>query len=364
MIRKQLSHEELDKRINNHLLFLRWNNDENLDHNFSNCIIDDNYSELLSWIDLTNSDFSNSELRNVTFNNSILDWAKFEWAKFIYSDFWNASMIWTDLRWLEWFNSQNSLNLKQKEEVILTDKDYDNFIKINKQNKKIENQSEILESVSDNHSEKLINSFKDLEDKFRKEENNWLEILQITFLTLFLVSLIPILDFFFHDIIAYFVFLILFIIIIIFIGAFFYIKDYEKPTSKQPLKIKNVFYFIITIILTINTVKLTLDIKLSNNLFSDWNIIIFSPILVLLSTLLYFSVFQYSKSKKLRIENQNKVALLHWYLSIKATKWDWMDKWRFYNNIANVVFSKVYETKESDKNLPTDQIIDIIKLIK
>jgi hypothetical protein len=77
---------------------------------------------------------------------------------------------------------------------------------------------------------------------------------------------------------------------------------------------------------------------------------------------LYFSIIQYSKAKQLRIENQNKIALLHWYIAIKTDLSSDIDKWRFYDNIANVVFTSVYNKKEAD--LPFDKIVDLINKFK
>ena len=42
----------------------------------------------------------------------------------------------------------------------------------------------------------------------------------------------------------------------------------------------------------------------------------------------------------------------------------WMEKWRFYDNIANVVFTKVYNWKDVHNNLPIDKLIEIVKLTK
>lgn len=87
------------------------------------------------------------------------------------------------------------------------------------------------------------------------------------------------------------------------------------------------------------------------------------PLWLLLSSFLYFCIFRYSKVSQLRIENQNKVALLHWLIAIKADTDEWMSKSRYYDNIADVVFTKVYNSKTADQNLPIDKIIDIIKII-
>lgn len=84
------------------------------------------------------------------------------------------------------------------------------------------------------------------------------------------------------------------------------------------------------------------------------------PIVILFLTLLYFSVVQYSKSKKLRIDNQNKIALIHGMMAIKADTTN-MDKEKFYDKIADIVFDRVHHEKE--ENLPLDKIIQLIKAI-
>ena len=83
------------------------------------------------------------------------------------------------------------------------------------------------------------------------------------------------------------------------------------------------------------------------------------PSIVLVFTALYFSCFQYTKAKHLRIENQNKVALLHWFQALRAEDWEWVEKALFYDNIANVVFTKVYNKKVSN-DLPVDKLIDTV----
>ena len=88
------------------------------------------------------------------------------------------------------------------------------------------------------------------------------------------------------------------------------------------------------------------------------------PFWILLSSFLYFSIYQYSKAKQLRIENQNKVALLHWLQALRSDTTEWMEKWRFYDNIANVVFTKVYNSKEKEQNLPIDKLIEVVNIIK
>lgn len=69
-------------------------------------------------------------------------------------------------------------------------------------------------------------------------------------------------------------------------------------------------------------------------------------------------MYQYSKAKQLRIENQNKIAILHWFQALRAEKWDWVENWRFYDNIANVVFTKVYSKKVSN-DLPVDKLVEL-----
>ena len=52
--------------------------------------------------------------------------------------------------------------------------------------------------------------------------------------------------------------------------------------------------------------------------------------------------------------------MIHWFQALRAEKWDWITKWRFYDNIANVVFTPVFEDK-NQQNLPIDKIIDLAK---
>ena len=81
---------------------------------------------------------------------------------------------------------------------------------------------------------------------------------------------------------------------------------------------------------------------------------------MLLTTILYFSIYQYSKAKELRIENQNKIALLHGFQAINANELI-TNKEIFHQNIADVVFTKAYREK-NPQNLPIDKVIDLIKI--
>lgn len=52
--------------------------------------------------------------------------------------------------------------------------------------------------------------------------------------------------------------------------------------------------------------------------------------------------------------------MIHGFQALRAEKWDWIEKWRFYDNIANVVFTPVFEDK-NQANLPIDKVLDLVK---
>lgn len=402
-----LTEEEIEEKINNHLLFInwkkwidntfnwyyfwwwvsrKWTKDEK-DHEIDTNIFSDRI--------LNNSNFDNSSFGYLKILNTDFKEASFKNTDLKKSNFSNIlnNLEWADFRWAKY--SKNTFSKKQLQEIINTDKKYLEYQeRIKKENKELKVK---LNNTSNEQTKILISSFVKLEKQFLLEEKRWLFMSFIIFISLFLYFLTPILDLFSYEympkiLVLLFIsilWLILWTIILIFT------KDKKIKSQKKiylkiwTFKIKNIIKDFILISKNLKVLFCNSYFNLKKIFLDFWTILIVSfflawilsnipnstqslltwevkyillPLGFLLSTFLYFSLYQYSKSKKLRIENSNKVALLHWYIAIKSEKWDWMDKWRFYDKVADVVFSKVYEWKEN--NLPVDKIIDIIKLIK
>jgi len=289
---KFITQDEIEEKIKNHLLILRWGND--LDDDFSWY----HFTNWVSWKDT--KDEKKYYINNKIFEERNLEWCIFinsvfwVWYNFSYADnldlsfmnanadnldfsFMNANLKnadfknskikdvyfhwaildWVDIRWAKY--NTDTFSKEQLDTMILTDEDYNKY----EEKKKLENENkelkkdvteknEVLKNTSEKQTNLLTQSFEKLEKQFLLEEKRWLvtSFIIFIFLLLFFFS-IPILD--------------------IFVS------------------------------------KITWELKY-----------LLLPLWVLLSTFLYFSIYQYSKSKKLRIENSNKIALLHWFSAIRA----------------------------------------------
>ena len=82
------------------------------------------------------------------------------------------------------------------------------------------------------------------------------------------------------------------------------------------------------------------------------------PLTLINSVFIYFSVFQYSKAKNLRIEFENRLALINWYLWLQDMGEKNIDV--FWSKTAEIVFSEVFLNKKDD-NLPVDQVVSLVK---
>ncbi len=350
-------------------------------------------------------DEKTTELKNVVNNpnfSKILQW----FNKLNYPGSWSSSIekhetdINSVINNLKVDAIDISKTLNQKDDQIKELKG-----KVSKQEWKIAN-------TSKKEVNKLIEGFIDLRDSFEKEEFKWLTYSFIVFLSLLFLLLIPVVDIFAYQYTYKIIFWgIMFVVWLLLLLPSLYIfasnddlkninevpSDKKKPNEESQKNKKNqkkrnkVLEFIRRNIIRIwkkldfvmflwksfkkgwFLILYVLILFLSLTTFLDWlsapikPVFWFEPrlslipIWVLFSSVLYFSVFQYGKAKKLRIENQNKVALLHWFIAIRTDNWDEISKSRFYDNVANVVFTKVFESKNSELNFPMDKALDIIR---
>lgn len=359
---------EIKEKIKNHLLWLRWNWEEK-DRDFSN--IDFSYiltkdRHIFVDCNLTDANFQKSDIRWLNFNSALITWL--------------------DLRNAEYDTKQ--FNEKQLKDIILTDDDYKNYQerkKLEEENKilkkEVKQKNETIEIIWEEQTDKLIVWFKDLLEEFKLEEKRWLATWWIAFFCILITTSIPILDDFLYKyiykIIFFSVIIIFFLLFLPVIGIlyspnndnteFSLVKLYNNLTKIKPkiiieiiIKvIKSFFNYLILLITMWGILFVTYKIPLANSSIFQispkfWLI----PLGFILFSLLYFSLYQYSKAKQLRIENQNKIAILHWFQALRAEKWDWVEKWRFYDNISNVVFTKVYNKKISN-DLPVDKLVEL-----
>ena len=392
---KFITQARLSEKIENHFKFMRW--DKKVNHNFNNY----NYTDWYKWEwekketfkissnafisrDLTEANFQNSDVTLMSFQDTILKWADFRWSI---------------------YNSRQ-FSKTQLKDIILTDRDHKKYQEkkkiMNENNilkEKVSQKDEVLASTSKTQIHKLTGSFEELEHRFRVEERQWLIIWFILFMCLLLFLSIPIFDIFAYQ----YTYKIILLAILFIIGLIWSsiiaiatanmqdeVKEQKvspqlnrvtnkKITEQWKLFIYNLWRFIKNILtglkkffipaivfwpLYIYFIKYIVELEEpTESIFDLSSQYILLPLWLLLSSFLYFCIFRYSKVSQLRIENQNKVALLHWLIAIKADTDEWMSKSRYYDNIADVVFTKVYNSKTADQNLPIDKIIDIIKII-
>lgn len=378
---KYITQEEIKEKIKNLHLTQRW--EKNLDCSFKWCYLWNWYkenkdwtiaeefnisSDIFNWIDLSWGDFSNTNISYLSFNDCNLSWTNFKWSKFNTSFNINTNFEWADFRWKDTEYDIQDFSEKQRKQIIFTDKDYEKYQKkLEKENKKLK---EITKNTSDEQTNKLTESFEKLEKKFWIEEIRWLIISFIAFISLSFFFTIPILDIFMYEYTYKIIFWWIIVIIWLIFTVTSIVWNNDKKSDNDLWFWQETFFFIkkwwpilIYIFLVVFLLNNYLDSlsKPDSSIFSMNKNYALIPFWILLSTFLYFSIYQYSKSKKLRIENQNKIALLHWLIALRTDTSNDFDKNIFYNNIANVVFDKIYN--EKDNNLPIDKIIDLAKLI-
>lgn len=359
---REIWYDEVKEKIKNHLLWLRWSWKEE-DRDFSNLDLTWLYSYQTKTVfekaNLTEANFQNSDIRNLTFS-------------------------WTNTKWLDLRNANyqtDQFTQEQLSQAILTDEDYKSYLenkKITEENKKlkwkIKEKDEIINTIWEEQTDKLLKWFENLKKDFWFEEKRWLTIAIITFFLSLWFSTIIFIDSIFPELTKRFLYIFFWRFIFIILTILLAISDNNKQKKNTPFfkipnwdsikntSLKTIFLWYRFIILTQldylwriwENKKSLLDIK------TPYYTLI--PISIILFSFLYFSIYQYSRAKQLRIENQNKIALLHWFQALRAEPNDWIQKQSFYDNIANVVFTKVYQTKTS-KDLPIDKVLDLVTMI-
>lgn len=99
-----------------------------------------------------------------------------------------------------------------------------------------------------------------------------------------------------------------------------------------------------------------------SNVISLGKLIVFLPLDAVLFIFLYFSIVQYSKAKKLRIEQQNKLAMIQFYIA-HETKGNKEHMSILLPKFADILIREAMPDKgTADKNLPIDEIVKIVEL--
>ncbi len=305
--------------------------DSNLKYsNFSNAMlssIHDDSFPLYSFInsDLSNSTFTNTTLKGVCFKNSNLKHIDLNGAKLFKTIFIGVENF-------------PKLSKEQKKNVIFSEEQR----RLYEENKQ---QKQTIEGIGKEQTKKLLSGFQTLKDDFGKEEKKWFLILLFAFLlfinfnllfSLFAlgVALSELLGLFFGINLSFLgVLLIVFLKNIITfeirksilnktfkiykIFYIFYIPNLKYSTYFLLINMGGLIFFLFFSSLQIFTGKY--DFSFAQNIeISSNNFPLILPLVITLFSFLYFSVHQYSKAKNLRIENQNKIALIHGYQAFQA----------------------------------------------
>ncbi len=389
---KTITLEEIEDKIHNHQLWLKWDSEDKradfswYDFNHiiqkikinaysldNEIILSTRAYNTFSWQNLSDSIFKWSNLEGFIFNWTNLKNANFQDTNLKWSAFKDANLSLTDFRNAINYNF-SSFNENQVNDAIFTDTEYEEKVKkrLEKQEKEIEEKDIVIENTNDKQTDLLIDGFNNIREDFALEERRWLMMSFIGFISLFFLALIPLFDIFIYkyiyDIIFWGFLLVWFLIITWSVAIASTVLD-EINTSKTSPKTFKTFlkeHWLLYIFTTFIYFSFILFLRWIDSPTESifWINLKYSllPIWILLSSFLYFSIFQYSKAKELRIENQNKMALLHGFQAINSNELI-TNKDIFNQNISDVVFTKAYREK-NQKNLPIDKVIDLIKLSK
>jgi len=373
----------------------------------------------LRYIEFTNSkikkaDFSLANLKWINFNWSNLEWAIFMWAdltnaeltnsilnesNFSWADLLKANFDWSNLEWAVFIWAGYSvwqLSKKQQEQAILIKDDLKNY-KLTKtlkeQRNAISQLNKELKETSDEKTEDFKEWFEKIVEDYSLDERRWLWVIIILFIDIIWIALIPALEHFNiwwkNVLMSLLFFTIFFFMLFLFIiwnwNNKIEVKKEFPWWKKWFLYWKITFNFIcewiyvafIWIIILwvtllpfltwienfINSLKNNSTQKLLTNWNSIdiWNYLCFLTIEIALIAFLYFAVSQFSKAKKIRIENENKVALVDFFQALRANNNPEEMKY-FLPNFANILVSKA-STDKKDKELPIDEVVKLASTI-
>lgn len=202
----------------------------------------------------------------------------------------------------------------------------------------------------------MLKIFQELLNNYKIEETRWLIVLIGLFIFLLLnwfILFLSAFEFKYIPQIFYFIscFFLWFIFIII------EILTSNKAEKNNPIKeICVIIFFTLSILIVYH--KFIKDLSYTSFNLKDkyFNLL---PFILSIWIFVYFTSYQYSKSKNLRIEYENRIAIMNWYLGLQDMQENYIEL--FSAKAADIVFSKAIPDKW-DKNLPIDEILSILKL--
>lgn len=262
---------------------------------------------------------------------------------------------------------------------------------IEQQEQQIEMKDEVINQTEAEQTKKLQHGFMELKEEFGLEERRWIVFSILSALLLSSFAIIPVLESFsvkgIGTIIGNIYLTVLFIIFSVIISWFIWEQNEKQDTNRWYHRAKDwiyekakaIFlyfalvafvvnwvvavwqiYFIATSQSKIDVIKSQSDLPEGNKsaLLDHWKE--FLPIEVLFFSLLYFCISQYVKAKNLRIEHQNKVAIIDGYQAFKAMLGDDRDWLKAFSpNVADVLFCKALDKDGREQNLPVDSVVRI-----
>lgn len=370
---KQLSQAELNNIIGEHFFYIKWDSTKKADLSY----IDFNWHSLawkdLQWANLEWSDFTNiigPSLSAVNFENANLRWANLLWVYFH-----DANLRWAILIWAKF--TPEYLSEKQKNEAIFTEeqlKAHETIIKdLNIQQKEtIKEKNVVIENIWNIRTNELQKEFINLKNNYWDEERRWLAVSITIFIILIMFTLIPISLYIWLIWAEKIIFSFVILVILLIYSFIIAVSDTYRPNKsffdKIDVFIENnsLIKVFTSLVFSWWIYYLYTNLKFDKAIEVDYKVLLpFLPFEIICLTFLYFCIYQFSKAKNLRIEQQNKIAIISWYQALIAQEeltWKEVRMNHFLPNIADVLFCKANE--KNDQSLPFDKALEIAKLVK
>ncbi|EKE29429.1 MAG: hypothetical protein ACD_2C00177G0005 [uncultured bacterium (gcode 4)] len=229
-----------------------------------------------------------------------------------------------------------------------------------------------IEEIWEKRTLELQQWFNDLKNEYATEERKWLVVSLTVFVVLIISSFLPICVYIWliwsEKIIFWFLILVILLIYTFMLATDKNLKPEEKWIEKVEnfIKKRELLKILLLSILAFSFGSMVAQIDFQKKWNLDFsNLLPFVPFELITLTFLYFCVYQFSKAKNLRIEHQNKIAIISWYKALLAHEemtWKEIRMSHFLPNISNVLFCKSNDS--NDSNLPIEKIMDLAKIAK
>lgn len=325
-----------------------------------------NWTRFFAYTNFTNVNFTGSVFNGVfDFDNARLNNAIFinvDWNKLRLSLSQSALIITTV--------SQLTSKIKLQEDVI------------ENKDQKIEVKNIQLDKTSERESKWMLDIFDELKFNFLREELLWMIFAGCIFFTIFTISetIVAFLNPGLASIILFWVMgWIIFVLIIL-----SWIDKTNIKTNKFDWSFSNVFkslwkttllliiYFTVVLWVNASIDKWnTIICKVSENkecISIERAELVMIPITFILLSLLWFSAHQYWRAKKLRIEQQNKQAMIHFMQAVIAFDGRVSSENQTFPMLApffaNAIIHRPFSQENYEPQLPIDKLFELAKNTK